>query len=275
MTKIKICGLMTKDEALMANEAHPDLAGVVFAPGRHQVMAEEALVVRKALDKRIPLVGVFVAEPVETVLKLVETGTIQMIQLHGQRPIAEVRRLRVAGVPIIQALVEDGAIDQAKDWQNQLRLRRSKVQDGGLEKHQDSDSALANFSGRLAEQAASDPVLANFSSRLDEKSASNLPLANFNGSPDEHPGSNLDLVDFLMVDAGAGSGQRLDWQRLTGLAPTHLFVAGGIQPNNLSDLLQIYQPDFVDVSSGAETKGHKDLNKMVALVAIVHQEERK
>ncbi|CAK1227175.1 Phosphoribosylanthranilate isomerase (TrpF) [Fructobacillus cardui] len=243
MTKIKICGLMTKDEALMANEARLDLAGVVFAPGRHQVMAEEALVVRKALDERIPLVGVFVAESVETILKLVETETIQMIQLHGQRPIAEVRRLRVAGVPIIQALVGDDAIDQAKDWQNQLRLRRSKEQDGGLEKHQDSDSALANFSGRL-----------------DEKSASNLPLANFNGSPDEHPGSNLDLVDFLMVDAGAGSGQRLDWQRLTGLTPTHLFVAGGIQPNNLSDLLQIYQPDFVDVSSGAETKGHKDLN---------------
>jgi phosphoribosylanthranilate isomerase len=275
MTKIKICGLMTKDEALMANEARPDLAGVVFAPGRHQVMAEEALVVRKALDKRIPLVGVFVAEPVETILKLVETGTIQMIQLHGQRPIVEVRRLRVAGVPIIQALVGDGAIDQAKDWQNQLRLRRLQEQDGGLGKRQDSDSALAHFNGRLAEQAASDPVLANFSSRLDEKSASNFPLANFNGSSDEHPGSNLDLVDFLMVDAGAGSGQRLDWQRLTGLSPTHLFVAGGIQPNNLSDLLQIYQPDFVDVSSGAETKGHKDLNKMVALVAIAHQEERK
>ncbi|NLS37397.1 hypothetical protein GHU05_00430 [Fructobacillus tropaeoli] len=241
MTKIKICGLMTEEEALMANEARPDLAGVVFAPGRHQVTAEEALVVRQALDDRIPLVGVFVAEPVETILKLVETGMIQMIQLHGQRPITEVRQLRSAGVPVIQALVGDDAIDQAKDWQNQLRLRRLQEQDGGLEKRQDSDPALADFNGGLA----------------------------------EHLDGDLGLVDFLMVDAGAGSGQRLDWQRLAGLAPTHLFVAGGIQPNNLSDLLQIYQPDFVDVSSGAETKGHKDLNKMVALVAIAHQEERK
>lgn len=258
MTKIKICGLMTEEEALMANEARPDLAGVVFAPGRHQVTAEEALVVRQALDERIPLVGVFIAEPVETILELVKMGTIQMLQLHGQRPIAEVRRLRVAGVPIIQALVGDDAIDQAKDWQNQLRLRRSQEQDGGLEKRQDSNPALANFSGRLVEQSASD-----------------LALADFNGGSDEHPDGDLGLVDFLMVDAGAGSGQRLDWQRLVGLAPTHLFVAGGIQPNNLSNLLQIYQPDFVDVSSGAETKGHKDLNKMVALVAIAHQEERK
>ncbi|GAP04239.1 phosphoribosylanthranilate isomerase [Fructobacillus tropaeoli] len=275
MTKIKICGLMTEEEALMANEARPDLAGVVFAPGRHQVTAEEALVVRQALDDRIPLVGVFVAEPVETILKLVETGTIQMIQLHGQRPITEVRRLRVAGVPIIQVLVGDDAIDQAKDWQNQLRLRRLQEQDGGLEKRQDSDPALAHFNGRLAELPASNLPLANFNGGSDEQSASDLALADFNGGSDEHPASDLELVDFLMVDAGAGSGQRLDWQRLVGLAPTHLFVAGGIQPNNLSNLLQIYQPDFVDVSSGAETKGHKDLNKMVALVAIAHQEERK
>ncbi|CAK1224618.1 phosphoribosylanthranilate isomerase [Fructobacillus tropaeoli] len=258
MTKIKICGLMTKEEALMANEARPDLAGVVFAPGRHQVTAEEALVVRKALDERIPLVGVFVAEPVETILKLVETGTIQMIQLHGQRPIAEARQLQSAGVPIIQALVGDDAIDQAKDWQNQLRLRRSQEQDGGLEKRQDSNFPLANFNGGS-----------------DEKADSDSALADFNGGLAEHPDGDLDLVDFLMVDAGAGSGQRLDWQRLVGLAPTHLFVAGGIQPDNLSDLLQLYQPAFVDVSSGAETKGHKDLNKMVALVAIAHQEERK
>lgn len=249
---------MSKEEALMANEARPDLVGVVFAPGRHQVTAEEALVVRQALAEQIPLVGVFVAEPVEMILGLVETGTIQMIQLHGQRPIDEVRRLREAGVPIIQALVGDDAIDQAKGWQNQLRLRRLKKGNDGLTERLDSDLNLAEINGSSDEHPVSDLALANFSGRLDEQLA-----------------SNLDLVDFLMVDAGAGSGQRLDWQRLAGLTPTHLFVAGGIQPNNLSDLLQLYQPAFVDVSSGAETKGYKDLNKMVALVAIAHQEEGK
>lgn len=241
MTKIKICGLMTKKEALMANEARPDFAGVVFSPGRHQVTKAEALVVRMTLYESIPLVGVFVAEPVEMILELVETGTIQLIQLHGRRPIDEVRRLQMAGVPIIQALVGDDAIDQAKSWQNQLRWCRPQADNGGLEEGLDRNRKLANFSGSLLEQSV----------------------------------SNFDLIDFLMVDAGAGSGQRLDWQRLAGLAPNHLFVAGGIRPDNLSDLLQVYQPAGVDVSSGVETNRHKDLKKMLALVAIAHQEERK
>ncbi|MDR2671300.1 MAG: phosphoribosylanthranilate isomerase [Oscillospiraceae bacterium] len=95
-------------------------------------------------------------------------------------------------------------------------------------------------------------------------------------------------ADFLLFDSGAGSGRPFDWRRLTWVAPaTHnpnscflsplrgnkvpkaprapYFLAGGIGLHNLAGALAL-GPYGVDISSGAETGGVKDLKKMRALV---------
>ena len=42
-----------------------------------------------------------------------------------------------------------------------------------------------------------------------------------------------------------------------------LFIAGGLKPDNILDLLSKYTPKCVDVSSGIENEiGHKDHNLM-------------
>ncbi len=86
MTKIKLCGLTRIEDALAANDASPDLVGLVFEPGRHFVSDETAAAIRKALRADIPAVGVFVREPEEHVLSLLERGIIQGVQLHGDEP---------------------------------------------------------------------------------------------------------------------------------------------------------------------------------------------
>ena len=80
---------------------------------------------------------------------------------------------------------------------------------------------------------------------------------------------NLDFenTDFLL-DASTenlqgGSGKCFDWNILNDVPVEKLFIAGGLKPDNILDLLSKYTPKCVDVSSGIENKiGHKDHNLM-------------
>ena len=102
MTKIKICGLMTKHDIKAVNRARPDLAGFIFAKGRHQIDLKTALILRKLLAPSIPSVGVFVNAPIESMLKIYNSGAISIIQLHGQESENTVKTLQAHKIPIIK-----------------------------------------------------------------------------------------------------------------------------------------------------------------------------
>lgn len=71
-------------------------------------------------------------------------------------------------------------------------------------------------------------------------------------------------ADYLLFDAPvAGSGQTFDWGKLdtTGLAHP-FFIAGGLNENNVAEAIQHFTPFAVDVSSGVETDGQKDHEKI-------------
>ena len=107
MTKVKICGLKSEDDISYANELKPDYIGFVFLQGRKRyVSPSHAAHLRELLDPSIPAVGVFVNEPLEHVISLAESGTIQMIQLHGQEDEAYLRKLRErCSQPVIKAFI--------------------------------------------------------------------------------------------------------------------------------------------------------------------------
>lgn len=76
----------------------------------------------------------------------------------------------------------------------------------------------------------------------------------FQGQQEELPTTT---ADYVMLDAGAGSGRTLDWRHLaTTTAP--LFLAGGLTPTNVATAISAVTPFAVDVSSGVEAGGHKD-----------------
>ena len=83
MVKVKICGLKRVEDAKMLNELRPDFAGFIFAPSKREFSLEQALEIRAALDEAIPAVGVFVNEPIENIVAIVESRAIQIVQLHG------------------------------------------------------------------------------------------------------------------------------------------------------------------------------------------------
>ena len=47
--QVKICGLRTAADVDSINKLHPDYAGFVFAPGRHQVKLEQVQTLRAQL----------------------------------------------------------------------------------------------------------------------------------------------------------------------------------------------------------------------------------
>ena len=71
-------------------------------------------------------------------------------------------------------------------------------------------------------------------------------------------------ADYLLFDAPvAGSGQTFDWGRLdtTELAQP-FFIAGGLNEDNVARAIQHFSPFAVDVSSGVETNGQKNHEKI-------------
>jgi len=74
------------------------------------------------------------------------------------------------------------------------------------------------------------------------------------------PIDNSLTADFSMIDSGAGSGKSLD---LTTITPNHkIFLAGGLTPENVRSAISLIHPFAVDVSSGVETNGQKDPEKI-------------
>lgn len=82
-------------------------------------------------------------------------------------------------------------------------------------------------------------------------------------------------ADFVLLDSGnGGTGSRFDW-RLISDFPKPYFLAGGLSVENVSEAIEKRKPYALDVSSGIETKGVKDKDKMAAFVAAVRKEVNK
>ena len=78
-------------------------------------------------------------------------------------------------------------------------------------------------------------------------------------------------ADEILLDAGAGDGKTFDWSWLRQVKRPY-FLAGGLTPENAGRAVRELKPYAVDVSSGIETGGFKDIVKMRAFVRAVRME---
>ena len=68
-------------------------------------------------------------------------------------------------------------------------------------------------------------------------------------------------ADRILLDSGKGGGKTIDWD-LAAKIKRPYFLAGGLTTDNVGAAVEKLHPYAVDVSSGIETDGHKDLEKM-------------
>ena len=200
MTKIKLCGMMCKTDIETANRLQPDLVGFVFAKkSRRYVTDETAAELRHILSDRIPAAGVFVNEEISHVVRLLQLGVINVVQLHGGENEEYLKELRKqTDAPIIRA----------------FRIRERED---------------------IAKVRA-----------FDENTK-------------------------ILLDAGSGDGMTFRWEWLKD-ADFDFYLAGGLTNENVAEAVRIYHPYGVDVSSGIETDGRKDIRKMEAFVRTVRKE---
>ena len=194
MTRIKFCGLRTLADIQAANKLAPEYIGFVFAPkSKRYVAPAQARQLRDALDRQITAVGVFVDENVSTVAALLNDGTIDSAQLHGNETDAYIKNLRgLTDKPIIKAFQAD-------------------------------NMAAAQSS----------------------------------------------VADFVLLDSGAGGGKIFDWRQIN--LRREYFLAGGLTIDNVGAAIDLLHPFAVDVSSGIETGGRKDFDKMATFAEVVRR----
>jgi len=184
LTKVKICGLSTKEAVETAVSAGADYIGFVFAPSKRQVTLEEAAELAKLIPVNFKKVGVFVSPSRAQLLEAIEKVGLDLVQVHGQ---------------VADALFED--------------LSCASIQ-----------AVQVDGNGHVPNSQA----------------------------------------DYLLFDAPvAGSGKTFDWGQLdtSGLAQP-FFIAGGLNEDNVEEAIQHFTPYAVDVSSGVETDGQKDQEKI-------------
>ena len=184
MTKVKICGLSTKEAVKTAVSAGADYIGFVFAPSKRQVTVEQATELAKFIPSHIQKVGVFISPSRAELLEAVDKVGLDFVQVHGQVADDLFEDLPCASIQAVQV---------------------------------DGDGHVPNS-----------------------------------------------RANYLLFDAPvAGSGQTFDWGQLdtTGLAQP-FFIAGGLNEDNVEEAIQHFTPYAVDVSSGVETDGQKDHEKI-------------
>ena len=75
-------------------------------------------------------------------------------------------------------------------------------------------------------------------------------------------------VSWVLLDNGkGGTGERFPWKLIPSLQRPY-FLAGGLSPENVREAAT-YRPYALDVSSGVETNGKKDKDKIKRFVTYV------
>ena len=123
MTLIKVCGIKNRETFEHLETLGADYVGFVFAKSKRQVTAEQAAEIVQGIARRAKLVGVFVDEHPDEIVRIAETAGLDILQMHG---------------------------DESPELCSQLRERTGlQVWKAWGVRHDESDAALASYQGAV------------------------------------------------------------------------------------------------------------------------------
>jgi phosphoribosylanthranilate isomerase len=97
---VKICGITSEDDGLLAVALGADALGFVFAPSTRQVAVDRARDIVRRLPPEVLTVGVFRDELPDRVVEIVQRAGLGAAQLHGHESAEHTRDVR-SRVPIV------------------------------------------------------------------------------------------------------------------------------------------------------------------------------
>lgn len=93
---------------------------------------------------------------------------------------------------------------------------------------------------------------------------------------DRYAGARGILLDAFVRDLPGGTGNTFDWSRIPASLPVPIFLAGGLNVDNVAEAIDAVRPYGVDVSSGVErSPGKKDPDKIRKFVLEVSNHSRR
>jgi phosphoribosylanthranilate isomerase len=101
---VKICGITSEEDALLAVAMDADAVGFIFAPSARRVRPDDVRDIVKRLPPEVMTVGVFQNERPEVVCDVVNRMGLRAAQLHGGEPETEVTWVRERVPVVIRAL---------------------------------------------------------------------------------------------------------------------------------------------------------------------------
>lgn len=234
VVRVKICGCTRVRDALVAAEAGADFIGLVFAPrSRRRVSLEEAAEIARAIGP--PLSAFEQTEPPPA-----HPGHAGDVAAWYRDGADALERLLARKRPLVVGVFENQPIDEVNDVAEEV----------GLD--------LVQLSGR---ESWDDCLLV---SRQVIRAVDPADAA----AGDLRAGAAIAVI----LDSSRGTGTRGDWRAAAAVcARIPALLAGGLTPENVGDAIAAVRPWGVDTSSGVETEGAKDPEKIRRFVAIAKE----
>lgn len=100
---VKICGITSEEDGLLAVGMGADAVGFLFAPSPRRVSPTTAAEIARRLPPEILTVGVFRDEDPRNVVRIADRARLRAVQLHGHESPSETRRVREQVGTVIKA----------------------------------------------------------------------------------------------------------------------------------------------------------------------------
>ena len=247
MTWIKICGTTNLEDAMSAVEAGADALGFVFyEKSPRRIDPEAAREIIHALPERVERVGVFVDTPRRQEVDIFNLAHLTAFQRY----------------PFSQTPSDDDrvAFGMSCFW----RPPKSFI--------------CFPMGFLLEDESRIQGLAANFAHMAEQ-------MRTFTLQHPDAPLAHQSILDTVFLDSGTipqpgGTGQVFDWEKAASLVEAarnhfNVVVAGGLDPDNVAEAINVLHPWGVDVCSGVEARpGKKDPEKIRAFVAAVRAAEK-
>jgi phosphoribosylanthranilate isomerase len=238
MTLVKICGVRSPEVALAAAEAGADFIGLLFAESRRRVTPQECYDIVEALKAKRTTQGP------DAEFDGPARGDVSARSWFGVWADA-IEQSATRWRPLIVGVFADMPVEEVNDIANTA----------GLDLVQLSGGETQGYIERIDKPVIRAIHVAETDTAFDVFDAITAGAA-----------AGL-LLDTASASARGGTGQSFDWDVAAQVARrTPFLLAGGLTPENVAEAVAQVEPWGVDVSSGVETDGQKDVEKVRAFI---------
>ncbi len=130
---VKICGITSEDDALLAVAMGADAIGFVFAPSPRQVAAGHVRDIVRRLPPEVLTIGVFRDESPQRVVDVVQAAGLRGAQLHGHESVDDALFVRSRVGLLIRAFAAGSeSLRHADDWKADIVLVDSPSPGSGV-----------------------------------------------------------------------------------------------------------------------------------------------